>query len=57
MFHSEKQNKRKRKKSEVVRRLKRDFVVGVGGQQVGGEAGKAGGEEEGVGAAGRVYIQ
>ena len=31
--------------------MKRDFVVGVGGQQVGGEAGKAGGEEEGVGAA------
>ena len=44
------QNKRKRKKSEVVRRLKRDFVVGVGGQQVGGEAGKAGGGEEGGGA-------
>ena len=36
---------------EVVSRLKRDFVVGGGGQQVGGEAGEAGGEEEGRGAA------
>ena len=45
------QNKRKKKKLEVVRRLKRDFVVGVGGQQVGREAGEAVEEEEGGGAA------